>query len=495
MNVLLWFKRDLRVADHPALVRAAALGRVLPLYVAEPGLWAQPDMAGRHWDTLAEALAGLRADLAALGAPLVVRSGEAVEVIARLVRAHRIGAIVSHQETGTLWTYDRDRRLAAWARAQGVAWEELPQSAIRRGQRNRTGWAEAQAAFLAAPRLEPVALTPVPGVEPGLIPAARALGLAPDPCPHRQSGARSAGLALAESFAAGRGQGYQAAMASPVGGERACSRLSPHLAYGTLSLREAAAVGPGTLGAGALRAYRARLAWRDHFHQRLEDRPDMELRPLHPACDVTAGNTVHLAAFAAGETGLPFADACLRYLRATGWLNFRARAMLVSVAVHHLGLDWRAAGQVLARLFTDYDPGIHWPQVQMQAGVTGINTIRIYNPVKQGQDHDATGAFTRRWVPELAAVPDPHLHAPWRWSGAGTLLGRRYPEPLVDPAESARSARETLWAHRRAPGFAAAAARIAERHSSPATPVFVNDRRAPAPRRRPAPAAQLTLDL
>ena len=104
---------------------------------------------------------------------------------------------------------------------------------------------------------------------------------------------------------------------------------------------------------------------------------------------------MRLAAWEAGETGLPFVDACMRYLRATGWLNFRMRSMLVAVASYHLWLDWRATGPHLARQFTDYEPGIHWPQVQMQSGTTGMNTVRIYNPVKQGRDQDPAGVFTR----------------------------------------------------------------------------------------------------
>ncbi len=509
MNVLVWFKRDLRVADHPALTRAAALGRVLPLYIVEPDYWRLPDTAARQWAFTAECLADLRADLDRLGAPLVVRTGDAVEVIARLARAHRIGRIVSHEETGNLWTYARDRRVAAWARASGVPWEELPQAGVVRRLKGRDGWAARRDAFMAAPPVPaPAALDPVPGVEPGPIPTARALRLADDRCPHRQPGGRGQGLLLLDSFLAQRGEGYRAGMASPVTGERACSRLSPHLALGTLSAREAAqaaaaraAARPGGLWSGALKSFAARLAWRDHFMQKLEDEPAIETRCLHPATEALRPrepDAARLAAWAQGETGVPFVDACMRYLDATGWLNFRMRAMLVSFASYHLWLDWRATGPVLARRFTDYEPGIHWPQVQMQSGTTGINTIRLYNPVKQGMEHDPAGAFTRRWVPELAPVPDAFLHQPWLWPGAPGFLGRAYPEPVVDLAAAARAAKAAVFALRARAGFREAAAAVADRHASRKDPQgrFVNDR---MPRRRPrarrAPAAQLMLDL
>jgi deoxyribodipyrimidine photo-lyase len=174
------------------------------------------------------------------------------------------------------------------------------------------------------------------------------------------------------------------------------------------------------------------------------------------------------------------------------------RAMVMSAASHHLWLDWRATGPILARRFTDYDPGIHWPQVQMQSGTTAINTLRIYNPVKQGRDHDPAGSFIRRWLPELASLPDAFLHEPWRWEG---LRGLHYPPPVVDPAAAAARARETLWALRRDPGHAARAAVIAERHASRADTAgrFINDR---APRRRtgttgrvPPDTRQMSLDL
>lgn len=495
MNVLVWMKRDLRVADHPALTHAAGLGRVLPLYILEPDYWRLPDTSARQWDFTAESLEGARAELAALGVTLALRSGDAVEVLDRICRRHAITRIVSHEETGNLWTFDRDRRVAAWARATGVQWAELPQSGVIRRLPHRDGWQARRDAFMATPALPPPPLQGVEGVEPGPIPTARALRLAEDRCPHRQRGGRAEGLRLLDSFLTTRGEPYRAAMSSPLTGERACSRLSPHIALGTLSLREVVqattarqAERPPGWG-GSLASFQSRLAWRDHFVQKLEDQPDIETRCLSRLAEglrPRESDAARLAAWATGQTGLPFVDACMRYLAATGWLNFRMRAMVMAVASYQLWLDWRATGPVLARLFTDYEPGIHWPQVQMQSGVTGINTPRIYNPVKQGQDQDPTGAFTRRWLPELAAVPDGFLHQPWLWPGFRSLSGRRYPEPVVDPTSAARAARDAVWSLRREVGAAQEAGRIAARHASR------SPRRAAPPRRA---TAQLSLDL
>lgn len=224
---------------------------------------------------------------------------------------------------------------------------------------------------------------------------------------------------------------------------------------------------------GALSSFSGRLHWHCHFMQKLEDEPRLEHENLHRAYDglrtrgaLAETETARLRAWQTGETGLPFVDACMRCLAATGWMNFRMRAMLMAVASYHLWLDWRRPGEHLARFFTDYEPGIHWPQVQMQSGTTGINTARIYNPIKQGYDQDPDGSFVRRWLPELAAVPDAFVHEPWRWDRAETLLGHAYPFPIVDHLAAAKAARQKIWAVRSSEGFRDQAGKIQEKHGS-----------------------------
>lgn len=510
---IVWFKRDLRIADHRPLALAAQTGPVLPLYIAEPGLWAQDDASARQWAFIAECLADLQRLLAERGQPLCIVVGEAVTVLQRLHASHGIAALWSHEETGNAWTYARDRAVAAWAKSAGIPWHEARQFGVVRRLASRDGWARAWDRDMAEPVTPPpVALPPIAGDWPTRIPTRAELGLAEDPCPGRQRGGRAAALATLDSFLTERGRDYRFEMSSPVTAFDASSRLSPHLTFGTLSMREVAQATwarmrdlkrENTPDARRWRAsmisFAGRQHWHCHFMQKLEDDPRIEFENFHRAYDTlrpAAADPERLAAWRDGRTGYPFVDACMRALDRHGWINFRMRAMLMSFASYHLWLPWRDSGLILARRFVDYEPGIHWPQVQMQSGTTGINTVRIYNPVKQGHDQDPTGRFIRAHVPELAAVPDAFIHEPWLWPGAERL---DYPPPIVDNAAAARSAREAIHALRKDRGHAAAARDIADRHGSRRAGIPMTGRQRKAATKRtttePRNDKQLALDL
>jgi deoxyribodipyrimidine photo-lyase len=504
---VVWFKRDLRAVDHAPLVEAAARGAVLPLYIVEPEYWQQSDCSARQWAFVAEGLADLQETLGALGQPLIIRVGDAVDVLSDIQAQFGISALWSHEETGNGWTYARDKRVAAWAKDAGIIWHQRRQTGVVRRLASRNGWAKAWDRDMGQPIMEaPEMLAPIVG-EGSNIPTARLLGLAPDNCPNRQTGTRQVAIDTLQSFLHLRGRDYRYQMSSPVTAFDASSRMSPHLAWGTISMREVAQHTWArmrelkTQQAEDTRAWRASMVsfsgrqhWHCHFMQKLEDEPRLEYENLHRAYDgmrPEIADAAKLSAWGKGETGFPFVDACMRALAAHGWINFRMRAMLMSFASYHLWLPWRDSGLHLARQFTDYEPGIHWPQVQMQSGTTGINTMRIYNPVKQGHDQDPEGRFVRAWVPELAAVPDAFLQEPWRWEGAGDVLGKAYPEPIVDNAAAARAAREALSAVRKGSGHRDVARKIANKHGSRKSGVPMTGRRKQAPK----PSPQMAFDL
>ncbi len=276
-------------------------------------------------------------------------------------------------------------------------------------------------------------------------------------------------------------------MSSPNTAFDGCSRLSAHLAWGSISMREvvqatrlrrdrirASPAGEGRGWLGALSAFEGRLHWHCHFMQKLESEPELEFSNLHRACDGLRENEFdpeRLAAWSNGETGFPLVDACMRALKAGGWINFRMRAMLVSFSSYQLWLHWREPALVLARLFTDYEPGIHYSQVQMQSGTTGINTLRIYNPVKQSEDQDPEGRFIRRWIPELDRVPSEWIHTPWLMPAdeqrqSHCVIGSQYPAPIVDHLAAAREARGRIQAARRSPEARDEGRQILKTHGS-----------------------------
>lgn len=507
---VVWFKRDLRWTDHLPLVQAAQRGPVLLLWAHEPDRWQQPDAAPQHLAFAHECLNEVHAWAVAQGGALHTWPGTIEEALDHVLTEAGPFVLHSHEETGNDWTFQRDRRVAAWCRGQGVTWLERPQHGVVRGLSDRNRWADRWLQQMATvPWPAPAALAWAPcrrlptwhaqvrpawhaTALPALAQQPRQGQLAHLDKPDRQRGGRERATRALRTFLAGRGRLYRQAMSSPLTAPMACSRLSPHLAWGSVSVRECVhAVWQARAEAQALpeaqrdpvwlkslQSFESRLHWHCHFIQKLESQPSIEFANVHPGFDhlrnegpLTAEEQVRLQAWCDGRTGWPMVDACMRQLRATGWLNFRMRAMLMSVATHLLWLHWREPALHLARQFLDYEPGIHYPQAQMQSGVKGINTVRVYNPVKQGQEHDPRGHYIRRWVPELAQVPDADLHTPWLASPwvldeAGVVLGQSYPWPLVDLAEAARHARDTLHQRKQAPQVKATSAAVYARHGS-----------------------------
>lgn len=474
---VVWFKRDLRLADHPPLADAIAAGRpVLLVYCFEPMLLDDPHYSARHWRFVGESLRDMNAQLRPLGTRVHVFRAEALDVLRDIHRQFGVAAVYSHEETGIALTFERDRQVAAYLRSEGIPWHESPSNGVQRGRRDRRGWNAQWRSIMTSPQATPdlARLRAVDWDRQGPL-AQRLLREAPRDWRERddqfQPGGPGAAQDCLASFFAGRGRHYQRHVSSPLHSREHCSRLSPYLAWGNLSVRQVyQALEANRQRFGwdrAMAAFESRLHWHCHFIQKFEMECRMEFE------DINRGYTqmqrqpdpALQAAWREGRTGFPLIDASMRCLAETGYINFRSRAMLVSFFCHHLWQHWRDAAAHLGALFLDFEPGIHYAQLQMQAGVTGTNTIRIYNPVKQSQEHDPEGAFLRRWLPELRAAPDHLLHTPWEATPMERVLDLGdYPEPIVDHRAAYRQARDRLWAMRQAPGVAAEAERILDRH-------------------------------
>lgn len=485
---LLWLKRDLRIKDHAALYHAAKQSMpVLPVYIVEPDYWQQPDTSLRHWAFISDALSELQVEFQRLGQPLLVFYGAATRVFRDLLQQFPISAVYSHEETGNLWSYQRDLAVAKFWQERAIPWHQYQQFAVFRPLANRDHWFKQADAWLTAPLYPtPISLPFIchPNWQAPLPWPERKVDLVP--CSHAQ---RAAALSSTlNTFLQDRVIGYRGGISYAAKAPHSCSRLSPYLSYGMLSMRalqqeswQHRKATTNTKQQLGLDAFYSRLRWHCHFIQKLEDEPEIEARNMHRGFDGLRENDFSaefFSAWAKGETGYPLIDAAMRALRTTGWLHFRGRAMLVAFASYHLWLHWRPVALHLAQCFVDYEPGIHYPQIQMQAGTTGINPNRMYNPVKQSLLKDPDGRFIRHWLPELQHIPTSWLHQPWLLTKAqqqqyGCLLGVDYPAPIITAERAIKLARERLklWLAANKACWTEQKKRIVKRHASRNRPI------------------------
>lgn len=476
-----WVKRDARLADNAALTHALSTScQVLPLFVFEPLVLAGPDWSNFHTDCVYQTIRALRKNLQHFGSDLIVRYGAIEAELDALYATLPFATLVSHQETGLNHTYARDRSVARWCAQRGISWVEVPTNGVRRGGNDRATWAAHFQQVMDAPVLPVPAVRLVtsfpPRVLTGRMPSLTQLGVSVAH-PVLQGVSERLAHQTLHDFLQHRAVGYAGGISSMCSAPTACSRLSVHLAWGTLSLRQALQATNArreNLVAGArstqwrrsLRNVSSRLYWHAHFVQKLEDEVALEFQPANPIFATGLptvrgrGLTHRLEAWQQGQTGFPYVDAAMRYYRHHGWLNFRARAMVTSFAVHALRLPWQRIQYELAKYMFDYVPGINTTQVQMQAGVTGTNTIRVYSPLKQMLDHDPEAQFVRAYVPELRGCTADDI-AQFQTKRLGA-----YPPPIIDFKRETTIMKDALYSRKQSPAGRAAARVVYRRHGS-----------------------------
>ena len=449
---IVWFKKDLRTLDNKSLEFASNSGNpTLFIYIIEPSVTDSPDYDKRHSRFIYESLIDVEKRFRKFSLDLNYINCEAIEFFEEISKKYNINNVLSYQEIGNNLTYSRDKIIAKFFHINNINWIQNKTNGIIRGLKSRKNWKKK---WIDEMRSE-IVITDLESINKQKVKIPSSIKLLN--LKHRfekkfQPGGETYAWMYVKSFLKSRHIGYTKNISRPNESRITCSRLSPYITYGNLSSRQIYQFFNRLSKNRDIKNFLSRLQWRCHFMQKFDDEPDMEFNNINRAYDSIRNNYDNnlLIKWKEGKTGIPIIDACMRCLDQTGYLNFRMRAMIVSFAAFNLWQDWKNFSHYLAKKFLDYEPGIYYSQIQMQSAVTGINTVRIYNPVKNSIDLDPKGEFIKKWLPELSNIPSENIHQPWKMTLIEQQMydfqiGKDYPNPIVDIDLSRKEASNKIW--------------------------------------------------